>query len=1329
MVATIRGFNVLLYYVRRSIMKAIKVLALFTIFCTLFYACSCGDNVSGGEEDILAIDSIIKDVLTDGTLPDGVLPDGILPDGAGLDIISDTTDTLIVPFEVLSISPEAGYRGIDIDFIISGKGFIAGAKVFFVNEEENPVYEEEATIKEVTDDTIKGTLVKNLSRPLGLYDVRVVNGDNATQTLKKAFRVLISPPPIITNIEPKTGFNGDPLDGKSSDVMVTIYGENFVSTPAVKFISKSDSNQYFISPSVSFHSDKNITAIAPTESYKMPAGDYIVEVINPDKQSGFYEKFTVTTTPAPLITSVNPYRMPSNTGADPFVVMGENFADGAKLYAISGNNEIELTIKTISANQIDAVISPNQLGLGYYPIKVVNPDGQYDYYYAIQIMSSAEGKLTQWSYINSKLTESRFKHASVFFRDQYKNPYILVAGGNNLVDTLDTVEIAPVAMSGELGDFKKAIQFNPEKKIREPVRLTTKREGLALVRIRDRIIAIGGSDGTQALDSIEIARVNTKSDAPKPLRPSFTTLSGSLPLGSWYYKISAVFTDGESLPSREIILPNVSGTNIIKWTPVSGALYYNIYRSPSADGIAGSERLIASGVNAVVFNDDGEGSLVPAPSRVNAVPKNNEGATLPAGIYKYVVTAVTSTIESTQSYEAIVEVKDTDNSVYISWDRLKSAVSYNIYRTEKDKSDFYLLKSGVKTNNYLDTGADSLDINKKPPEIIKPLERGSIRYFVKAKTTLRDKREGARALYIKNKNGDDVVFVIGGRGDSSNYLKTVERGIFKPDKNDFEPFEYDKSTNINRTFFGIASNFISDENDFPDEEDDEPPITPFCDDVNATAAFIEIEPVYKVVNPGTKIQYEVVARDITGCIIRNISVNWSSSDTQVATIDASGLATALNTGTTYITASHNGITSNKATLIVQNEPVSNVFTIVVKPEYATKGVGEQQQYTAEAYDKDGNKLNITTFNWRSDNPSVATINNSGLATALSKGKTGITAEYQGVFSNVAVLEVTGGTVCEVAKIEIEPVLAGILVGQDLQYTTRAYDSNGNQIAYSGFSYISTDTDIATIDNTGKAKGISVGTTTIYATACGILSNKAILNVSSNNECKFAKIVISPAEATIEIMQKQSYTATAYDSCGNVIERNDYVYKSSDINIAVVSGNIATGIGLGITYITAEAGGIVSNQAKLTVIKQRLQSEPIFVYLVGGDDSYTSGNNSGIKSIEYSGIDENGYIIGWTVSTEEITKPVLGVEALLYAGYLFVFGGIQSESGGSYNASNTVERFPANSQNGSLGKKENTGAQMGTGRGYHSIIRIPPFIYAVGGISGNQLVNTIERIPQ
>jgi trimeric autotransporter adhesin len=46
------------------------------------------------------------------------------------------------------------------------------------------------------------------------------------------------------------------------------------------------------------------------------------------------------------------------------------------------------------------------------------------------------------------------------------------------------------------------------------------------------------------------------------------------------------------------------------------------------------------------------------------------------------------------------------------------------------------------------------------------------------------------------------------------------------------------------------------------------------------------------------------------------SVSWSSSNTSVATISRTGLATAVASGTTYIVATSGGIVSNNATLNV-----------------------------------------------------------------------------------------------------------------------------------------------------------------------------------------------------------------------------------------------------------------------------------------------------------------------------------------------------------------------------------------------------------------------------
>lgn len=61
---------------------------------------------------------------------------------------------------------------------------------------------------------------------------------------------------------------------------------------------------------------------------------------------------------------------------------------------------------------------------------------------------------------------------------------------------------------------------------------------------------------------------------------------GSLTLGAWYYKISALSAAGESLPSpTELAINSAAGsTNRLTWTSVPGATGYRIYRSNTGAG-------------------------------------------------------------------------------------------------------------------------------------------------------------------------------------------------------------------------------------------------------------------------------------------------------------------------------------------------------------------------------------------------------------------------------------------------------------------------------------------------------------------------------------------------------------------------------------------------------------------------------------------------------------------------------------------------------------------------------------------------------------------------
>ena len=109
--------------------------------------------------------------------------------------------------------------------------------------------------------------------------------------------------------------------------------------------------------------------------------------------------------------------------------------------------------------------------------------------------------------------------------------------------------------------------------------------------------------------------------------------------------------------------------------------------------------------------------------------------------------------------------------------------------------------------------------------------------------------------------------------------------------------------------------------------------------------------------------------DVTG------KVNWSSSNTAVATINQAGLATAVAAGVTNITA------KSSSTSATTTFTVLNVTSITISaPGGTTLAAGGTSQL--KAVDQSGN--NITDFvTWNSSNTTNVSVSSTGLATAGS----------------------------------------------------------------------------------------------------------------------------------------------------------------------------------------------------------------------------------------------------------------------------------------------------------------------------------------------------------
>src|SRR5581483_2375546 len=116
------------------------------------------------------------------------------------------------------------------------------------------------------------------------------------------------------------------------------------------------------------------------------------------------------------------------------------------------------------------------------------------------------------------------------------------------------------------------------------------------------------------------------------------------------------------------------------------------------------------------------------------------------------------------------------------------------------------------------------------------------------------------------------------------------------------------------------------------------------------------------------------------------SVTWASATTSVATINAAGLATAVSTGTSKISATLGGITGS--TVLTVTAPV--LQSIAVTPPNPTILSGQTKQFTATGTYSDTSTQDLTTqVTWASATTSVATINATGLAIAAGAGTSAI----------------------------------------------------------------------------------------------------------------------------------------------------------------------------------------------------------------------------------------------------------------------------------------------------------------------------------------------------
>ena len=137
---------------------------------------------------------------------------------------------------------------------------------------------------------------------------------------------------------------------------------------------------------------------------------------------------------------------------------------------------------------------------------------------------------------------------------------------------------------------------------------------------------------------------------------------------------------------------------------------------------------------------------------------------------------------------------------------------------------------------------------------------------------------------------------------------------------------------------------------------------------------------------GATAQLSAEVRDQNGQAMPGAAVTWSSSSAGVAAVDAAGLVTAVGNGSASITASAGAVSGSAAVTVAQE-----ASAVLVSPAADTVPVGDTVRLAAQVRDANGHALEGASFVWSSSDPSVATVDESGLVSGVARGTTTITA--------------------------------------------------------------------------------------------------------------------------------------------------------------------------------------------------------------------------------------------------------------------------------------------------------------------------------------------------
>ncbi len=286
------------------------------------------------------------------------------------------------------------------------------------------------------------------------------------------------------------------------------------------------------------------------------------------------------------------------------------------------------------------------------------------------------------------------------------------------------------------------------------------------------------------------------------------------------------------------------------------------------------------------------------------------------------------------------------------------------------------------------------------------------------------------------------------------------------------------------------------------------------------------------------------------------SVTWTSSNTEVATVNTKGLVTAVAKGTADITVKT--VNGHSAVCTVTVRPVAE--SVAISQDEITLEIGEQASLTATVMPEDAVDKSVT---WESSNVRVVTVSESGELTAIGRGVASVTVTtVNGLRAACAV------NVIDVSpkSISVEPESLELTKGTtaNLKATVLPENASGYTLTWT-----TSDRTVANVSAAGMVAALTPGEATITVTTSNGLS-ATVPVVVKDRYYPVSMISFNTYSASVE--EGESFDIVATVSPSNATDKT-LTWTSSDESVATVEDGHVTTHAPGQAVITASAGTV------------------------------------------------------------------------------------------------------------------------------------------------------------